>query len=424
MRCSRSALVVAAAAAAASFVAGSARGQDAVGAGGDLVLSGGTVYVGPGEAPIRDGAVLVRDGRIAARGERSAVRVPPGVPSLDCSGLTVTAGFWNSHVHLFERKWADAAALPGPELGRQLAETFTRHGFTSVFDTGSPWANTKRLRDRIESGEVPGPRVRSTGEALIAPGAMPGERVLAALGLMGFPAPEVSDVAQARAAARRLLDEGVDGIKVHLQPPPPPRSPLPREAIAAVADEAHRGGRPVFVHPHTGEDVRAAVQEGVDVVAHTTPRSGPWDAATLAAMRERGVALTPTLTLWRDALRHDRISAREALADAAVGQLRAWLAVGGTVLFGTDAGAVDPDPAPEYAAMAEAGMSFRQVLASLTTAPAGRLGEPGRTGRMDVGEEADLVVLEGDPGDDLRALASVRYTIRRGRVVFDRDSGR
>jgi hypothetical protein len=59
---------------------------------------------------------------------------------LDCSGLTITAGFWNSHVHFFERKWANAATIPAPELTRQLQEMLTRYGFTSVFDLGSMWA--------------------------------------------------------------------------------------------------------------------------------------------------------------------------------------------------------------------------------------------------------------------------------------------
>jgi cytosine/adenosine deaminase-related metal-dependent hydrolase len=92
-------------------------------------------------------------------------------------------------------------------------------------------------------------------------------------------------------------------------------------------------------------------------------------------------------------LRHDRVSTQEHLVSTAVGQLRAWLADGGMVLFGTDLGAVDPDPAEEYALMAEAGMSFRQILASLTTTPAERFGDSSRLGRIARGLQADLVVL-------------------------------
>ena len=385
---------------------------------GNLALVGGTIYVSPTEEPIRDGVVLIRDGKIAAVGSRTSLEVPQTFSSLDCSGLTITAGFWNSHVHFFERKWADAATIPGPELSEQLQDMLTRYGFTSVFDIGSEWENTKRLRDRIDSGEVPGPRIRSTGEALLAPGAMPSERILSMLGFMTFPAPEIAEAEQAAAASRELLDQGVDGIKLHLQVPPPPNPPFPESAIPAAVDEAHRLGKPVFVHPNSDDDVMAALRGGVDIIAHTTPRSGPWDEAILLAMKKRRVALTPTLALWKSALRHDRLSAQEQFANTAVGQLRVWVASGGEVLFGTDLGAADYDPSEEYALMAEAGMSFRQILASLTTVPAERFGESKQLGRIAVGLEADLVVLKDDPSKNVGALAAVQYTLRAGKIIY------
>lgn len=380
-----------------------------------LALVGATIHPGPIEAPIRDGVVVIRGGTIAAVGRRPLVSIPPAAPTLDCSGLTITAGFWNSHVHFFERKWSDAAAIPASELGRQLRETFIRYGFTSVFDLGSMGENTRQIRRRIERGEVAGPAIRSTGEALIPPGALPPAPVLRVMGLMPFPAPEVTDAPGAVAAARELLDAGVDAVKVFASSP---SSRLPEETLRAAVDEAHRSGKPVFVHPNSGDDVRTAVDAGVDVVAHTTPRSGPWDEALLTLMKERGVALTPTLTLWRHFLRHDRPSMQDEVVDTAVGQLRAWMAVGGAVLFGTDLGAVDPDPGGEYALMARAGMSFREVLASLTTAPAERFGESSRRGRVAAGLQADLALLADDPARDIRALASVRYTLRAGNVVW------
>src|SRR5262249_48341162 len=177
----------------------------------DLALVGATIYVSPSEEPIPDGVVLIQGGKIAAVGGRASLKVPPSVQSLDCSGRTITAGFWNSHVHFFERKWANAATIPAPELGRQLQDMLTRYGFTGVFDLSSMWENTRRLRDRIESGEVPGPRTRSTSEALVPPGAVPPEPVLNILGAMKYQVPEITDAPGAAAASRRLLDEGVDG---------------------------------------------------------------------------------------------------------------------------------------------------------------------------------------------------------------------
>ena len=134
------------------------------------------------------------------------------------------------------------------------------------------------------------------------------------------------------------------------------------------------------------------------------------------------MALTPTLTLWKYYLRHDRLSMQEQMANTAIGQLRVWLACGGDVLFGNDLGAVEYDPSDEYALMAEAGMSFRQILASLTTAPAARFGESQQLGRVAVGLDADLVVLkedlQEDPSQNLRALSEVRYTVRAGKIVY------
>src|SRR5688572_6186149 len=132
-----------------------------------LVLTGGTIYVSPTANPITNGVLLIRDGKIAAVGRHGSVRVPKGVAKVDCSGLAITAGFWNSHVHFAKEKWADAANIPAPELAGYLQSMLTRYGFTSVFDLGSPWQNTRRIRERIESGEITGPRIRSTGEMLL-----------------------------------------------------------------------------------------------------------------------------------------------------------------------------------------------------------------------------------------------------------------
>ena len=379
-------------------------------------LVGATIYISPAEDPIRDGVVLIQGEEIVAVGSRAQMQFPESARVIDCFGLTVIAGFWNSHVHFFERKWASVTDIPAPELTRQLQDMITRFGFTSVFDIGSMWENTRRLRDRIDSGEVPGPKIRSTGAGLVPPGALPSDQVLSVMGLMKFPAPEVADAAQAAAAARKLLDEGVDGIKLFASSPR--STPLSQSTFQAAADEAHRAGKPVFVHPNNGADVLTAVRGGADIVAHTTPHSGPWDDTLLAAMKDRRIALTPTLTLWKYYMRHDRFSAQEKVTNIEVGQLRAWSAAGGTVLFGTDLGAVEYGPSEEYALMAQAGMTFLQILASLTTAPAEQFGSANKLGRIAAGLQADLVVLNQDPSRNIRALTSVQYTLRAGKVIY------
>jgi len=215
---------------------------------------------------------------------------------------------------------------------------------------------------------------------------MPPDIVLNLMGVMKFPFPEAANAADAITAVRALLDEGVDAIKLFA---------LPEDAIAAAIVEAHRAGKRVFMHPNTTADVAAGLRSGVDVIAHTTPSTGSWADLPIGA----NAALTPTLTLRHFFMRHDRASAQERMVADAVAQLRTWIERGGTVLFGTDLGAVDPDPSLEYQLMREAGMDSDAILASLTPAA-----------RMEPGAPADLVAFEGD-------FANVRYTIRNGRVV-------
>jgi imidazolonepropionase-like amidohydrolase len=137
-------------------------------------------------------------------------------------------------------------------------------------------------------------------------------------------------------------------------------------------------------------------------------------------MRQAKVAVTPTLTLFPYERRHDRVSGAERALANAMGQLRAWIGAGGSVLFGTDVGYMSEyDPTEEYARMAEAGMTFRQILASLTTTPAERFSDSSRLGRIAVGLTADLAVLRRDPSQDVRAFADVQYTLRDGKVIYE-----
>jgi imidazolonepropionase-like amidohydrolase len=177
----------------------------------------------------------------------------------------------------------------------------------------------------------------------------------------------------------------------------------------------------VFAHPTTAAGLMASLKAGVDVLAHTTPQSGSWDDTVVDAMKRAGVALIPTLTLWKYELRHERVSIGDGLTETAVGQLRKWTNAGGMILFGTDVGYMSEyDPAEEYALMSEAGMTFAQILTSLTTAPAQRFGASKDLGRIAPGFTADLAVVGGDPRRDIRALANVHFTLRDGRIIYRR----
>jgi imidazolonepropionase-like amidohydrolase len=337
-----------------------------------------------------------------------------------CTGCTVMAGFWNSHVHFFERKWSDAGALPAREAEAQLEDAITRFGFTSVFDLSSQWKNTRALRDRIESGEVAGPAIRSTGEGLVSPGALPPEHVYGMMGTLKTPMPEVDSTEAAVAAARRLLKQGVDGVKLFLKAGPPPGTAFSLDLIRAVVDVAHEAGKPVFVHPTNGADALNAILAGVDVIAHTTPHSGDWDDRLVAEAAAHGTALTPTLSLWKYFARHDRHSIQQRIVGTAVAQLRAWIEAGAEVLFGTDLGAAEYDPSEEYALMASAGMEFAAVLSALTASPVKQFEGSKQGGQITEGAVADLAIVRGDPASNMAALSDVMFALRRGRVIFPR----
>jgi cytosine/adenosine deaminase-related metal-dependent hydrolase len=123
-----------------------------------VALVGATVWASADRPPLEDAVVLIEGAYIAAVGQRLTTTVPRGVPIVDCTGLAITAGFWNSHMHFFERKWAHASQTPSSGLERQLEDMLTRYGFTSVFETGSALANTRALR-------VASNRGRSTARA-------------------------------------------------------------------------------------------------------------------------------------------------------------------------------------------------------------------------------------------------------------------
>jgi imidazolonepropionase-like amidohydrolase len=384
-----------------------------------LALVGGTVYVSPTEKSIPNGIVLIENGTIAAVGPRGTLRIPSGIETIDCSGLIVTAGFWNSHVHFIEKKWANSGSVSARQLADQLREMVIQYGFTTVFDTGSNWQNTRRLRERIESGEVPGPRIRSAGTILYPEGGSPLPKDYA----------EPVSSSELLAAAKKVLDSGTDGVKIVGATWRPPIASFTQADVRATVEEAHRRGKPVLAHPENITGLLAAVRGGVDVVLHTTATTAVWGETVLTSMREARVALVPTLKLYEFEVGRlpllQRVMLRvqyqfgSGVLTHGIAQLRAWNGTGGTVLFGTDVGYMtDYNPTEEYVLMNEAGMTFNQILASLTTAPAERFGDSDRLGKLSPGFVADAVVLRGDPSKDVRALASVRYTIRDGKVIY------
>jgi len=280
--------------------------------------------------------------------------------------------------------------------------------------------NTTLIRRRIESGEVKGPRILTVGEPFWVKGGTP-------IYVKGFlednhiSIPEVESNTQAVERVRQQIHDGADGIKIFAGSVERDSIlVMPVDLAKAIVAEAHRAGKPVFAHPSNQEGIDVSLQSGVDILAHTTPTGGPWSSSLVQRMKAAHMALIPTLTLWHVESRSESPEEFEKQMNAVVlPQLRAYSEAGGQILFGTDVGYIEHfDTGEEFAWMSRAGMSFQQILASLTTNPAQRFGYSTRRGRVAKGMDADLVVLSADPTQDASAFSRVAFTIRLGKIIF------
>ena len=382
-------------------------------------LVGGRVLPSPQAAAIPDGVVLIEGTTITAVGPRAAVRAPEGATVVDCTGGTVTSGFWNSHVHFTGSQFRGAETAGAEALAGALRAMLTSYGVVHVVDTGSLLANTLALRRRIDRGEMPGPSILSAGGGFVPAGGGPYYILPARLPELARP----EDVARVEVE----LAGGADIVKLFTGSFATPRSivVMPLEIVRAAVEAGHRRGKLVFAHPSNSPGARVAIEGGVDVLAHTFPTSldgSPWDRALPAMMRERGMALIPTLKLWPYELRKAGLpnDLVERVLGTAMAQTSAVADLSGELLFGTDVGYMtDYDPTDEFIFLRRAGLGAMQILAMLTTAPAARFASGG-TGRIGPGMTADVVVLDGDPTQDVRAFAKVRMTMRDGRVIYRR----
>jgi len=289
-----------------------------------LAVTGAKVFPSPDAAPLSNVTVLIHDGKIAAVGPN--VAIPPGATKLTCDGCYVFAGFWNSHVHFTEPKWARAATEAAPVLTREVQEMLTHSGFTSVVDLGSYIVTTSALRRRIESGEVPGPRIFTAGSGLYPPNGVP-------YYLDDLPAavraslPQPSTPAEAGVIVKQNIAAGSDVLKLftgsyvsrgHVKP-------MPLDVARAAVALAHANHQIAFAHPSNLEGVRIAMDSGVDVLAHAPDTVEGVDDRLLAELVAHHMSVVPTLKLFAD--------------ESAIARIRAIVLrfhqLGGRLIFGT-----------------------------------------------------------------------------------------
>ncbi|HTW39608.1 MAG TPA: amidohydrolase family protein [Thermoplasmata archaeon] len=379
-----------------------------------LAIENATIYPAPGAPALSRGIVVVHNGRIESVG--TGLPIPSGTTVVPGDGRFLVAGFWNAHVHFTQPCWRSAATAPAARLEEPLRAMLTSRGFTSVVDTGSDPRSTLAIRRRIDSHELPGPRIWTAGSGLYPPHGLPYYVRDEIPFWVRWLIPQPRSPAAAVRAVERNFAYGADLVKLftgsYVARGTVKHMPEPIARAAAAA--AHRRGRLVFSHPSDLEGTRVALAAGVDVLAHPPDSTDGVDPSLLRALVERRTSIVPTLKMFATT-----VTRSPSYLEPIYRIVREFRALGGELLFGTDVGYMsDYSTEEEFRALASAGVGPSEVLEMLTTAPARRFGVAAETGTIARGQAADLVLLDDDPMQDVAAFARVRATIRGGRVLY------
>lgn len=415
-----------------------------------LVIDNARVFVGDG--PVVEGASIVVAGdRILSVTERR-VQIP-NVRRIDASGKTVLPGLIDTHVHLTIGDGVEDEVSLAAYMGRRVPEildAFLRHGVTTLRSTGDYWPAVGELRDRLATGETAGPRLLVAGPVLTAEGAHPATTVCRDNPFCReHVVEEVASPDQARAAVRRLAGEGVDFVKLVSDSVLVPVQ-ISDSTVAAVVAEGHRQGLDVVGHVAEASFVRRGVEAGLDGLVHPALRPRTVEAARSLAdqLVREGVPVSSTQVI---PLVYARLAGVEAPLDAAfeegtelhgrlVNSARAVAAMaeaGVQVAVGSDwcacagrsdelHGSIRPGTVThtEMELLTWGGMSPEAVLRAATADAARAIGLGHVLGTIEPGKLADLVVVDGDPTRDIRAVRDVSAVVRNGEVVFEEGGGR
>jgi imidazolonepropionase-like amidohydrolase len=372
--------------------------------------------------------VLVKGDRIVAVG--ADVTAPPGTREVDLANQTLLPGLIEGHSHLFlhpynERSWDDQVLHESVALRTARAVTFARAtllaGFTTVRDLGTEGAAFADvgLKQAIDEGIVPGPRMLVATRAIVATGAY---------GPKGFePGVEVPLGAEEASgegvvlAVRRQIAAGADVIKLYAdyrwRPGEESRPTLSAAELRAATEAAHDAGRTVAIHAGTPEGMRRAIAAGVETIEHGYGGT----KEVFALMKERGVALCPTLAASDAVARYQGWDGREPAPKAvelARASFNAARAARVTICAGGDVGVfAHGENVRELELMQAAGMPAREVLIAATSINAKIFRIDGKVGSVRNGLLADLIAVEGNPAEDVKALRQVRFVMKGGAIV-------
>lgn len=432
----------------------------------DLAVVGGRLIDGFGGAPLDDAVILVSGNRIVSVGREGLVEIPAGAQIVDSNGMTVLPGLWESHGHLFHAAEGDPESFPAafldraPEVMAAVAKISLMSGITAFRDTGGPIALQLQLRADIEAGRAVGPRLFLAGPILrqkaLEPDGEKGEYY-------------IDSAESARRVTRKVLDLGVDQIKVY--------GFWDREILEGVTMTAHEAGIGVDADVRHIAAYRTAVEAGVDRLHHVftaDPLSDYSDedlrllirglrpaAAGPMANILRGPWILPTLEMrmayvrvlaFPELTEHPSLAAqyppdihehlRESWKnpssvpwgigapqriEAAKRKLARFIEAGGReqIVAGTDAGAPFNFHSPltrELRNLHAAGLTPMETIQAATLRPAQLQGVDRDLGTVSPGKLADMVIVDGDPLQDVSVLQHrIAIVIKDGEVYPVRD---
>jgi imidazolonepropionase-like amidohydrolase len=395
------------------------------------------MFDGKGDRMITPGLVVISAGKIQSVGGAA----PAAAKVIDLGDATLLPGFIDAHTHLTMDFDLDYNAARLKALDRTTAESAIRAtvnarktlmaGFTTVRDVGSADFLDVGLRNSINAGIVPGPRMLVAVHALGATGGHCDDGAGFRFGLLNHESGPMDGVInsadQARFAVRWNIKYGADVIKTCatggvLSPTDDVDVPqLSEGELEAIVTAAHELRRKTAAHAHGSEGAKRAVLAGIDSIEHGTFLNDE----TLRLMREKGTYLVPTLSVRSGIAEAKFPPLVRQKADLAMQSqdslVRRALAMGVKIALGTDA-AVYPhgDNALEFVLMVADGMPVAQALHAGTSTAADLLGLANKIGTLENGKIADLVAVPGNPLDDIKVTQSVFFVMKEG-IVYRND---